>query len=488
LRIVSTNALKIRVNRKPEDNTTQRGATFQNQKSGQEVAKIFEPADGEQKHAWPKGDVRHWGKRLFRATYTRGGLKSATTDWCVRIAYRGRREVFNTGTPNAEAAAKRALNIYRRIVGAGWDEALVEFKPKAAPKKALPATVGSLIEAATRLSSARSESLDTYAKALRRITAAVIGLEDGRKYDFKRGSAEWRAKVDATSLERLTPAAVLAWKNAFLKSADGPEERNAAVVTVNSLLRNSKALVSKRIRPFLEGEITLPTPLWFEGVPAEKEPSLRYRSRIDAGTILAAAQAELAEQEAEAFKALLLTLVCGLRRSEADALTWDQVDLEAGILEIRDTEHKALKSRDSAGQIGLDGEVVAILKRFHQRKRGAFVLESPTRAKAPHGEHKSRTYRCDATFNALLDWLKAQGVGGRRPIHTLRKEIGSIIASRDGIFAASRYLRHSDIRITSRLYADSKKPVMAGLGALLLPPQPEKDVESRKNVAADLTL
>lgn len=47
---------------------------------------------------------------------------------------------------------------------------------------------------------------------------------------------------------------------------------------------------------------------------------------------------------------------------------------------------------------------------------------------------------------------------------------------RDGIFAASRCLRHSDIRITSRLYAVSKTLVSAGLGALLSP-APEAVIE-----------
>jgi hypothetical protein len=46
-----------------------------------------------------------------------------------------------------------------------------------------------------------------------------------------------------------------------------------------------------------------------------------------------------------------------------------------------------------------------------------------------------------------------------KPLHTMRKEIGSIIASENGIFEASRYLRHSDIRITSAIYADKKKTV-----------------------------
>jgi hypothetical protein len=50
----------------------------------------------------------------------------------------------------------------------------------------------------------------------------------------------------------------------------------------------------------------------------------------------------------------------------------------------------------------------------------------------------------------------------------MRKEIGSIIASENGIFEASRYLRHSDIRITSAIYADKKKTVTPNAFAGLL--------------------
>lgn len=204
------------------------------------------------------------------------------------------------------------------------------------------------------------------------------------------------------------------------------------------------------------------------GVPTEKEPSLRYHSQIDAGVILSAASAELAAAEPETFKALLLTLVCGLRHSEADKLLWQQINLDAGTLEMRDTEHKALKSKDSAGVIALDAEMVALLRGYKARAKGAFVLETPRRERVPFTEHVSRTYRCDVTFKRLLAWLRAKGVPGNHPIHTLRKEIGSIIASRDGIWKPSRYLRHGDIRITNALYADTKTPVAAGLGALLV--------------------
>jgi integrase len=392
----------------------------------------------------------------------------------VQIAYRGTRHRFPLETANQAAAADKARKIYLSLVANGVDATLEQFNPKSAPPAPPPpdapvvATIGELITAATRLSSARKESLDTYAKALRRIATGVLAVKGG-KSGPKQGTDAWRQMIDATPLDKLTPAAVLAWKNSFLKSAANPQERNSAAVTVNSLLRNSKALLSKRVRPFLEKEVVLPSPLWFESVPMEKEPSMRYHSTIDAGTILRAAMEELAPEQPEVFKALILTLICGLRRSEADAMQWAQVDLEAGTLEIMDTEHRALKSADSAGKIALDAEVVALLRGFKTKTESPFILETPKLARAAFKEHKSRTYRCDATHTALIDWLRKNGVNGKRPMHTMRKEVGSVIASRDGIFAASRFLRHSDIRITSRLYADSKKPVSSGLGALLAP-------------------
>jgi integrase len=236
---------------------------------------------------------------------------------------------------------------------------------------------------------------------------------------------------------------------------------------MNSLLRNSKALLSKKVLPFLTNEVTLPSELWFQGITNEKEPGLGYKSKLDATALMATARDELADTQPEAFKLLLLTLVCGLRRSEADALLWSQFDFENGTLTIEDTDFMRLKSRDSAGVIGLDAELVAMLRGYHARATGAFVLETPKLGRIAITKLKARGYRCEATQRVLIDWLRKNGVPGLRPIHTMRKEIGSIIASRDGIFKASRYLRHSDIGITSKLYADVKTPVSAGLGALL---------------------
>lgn len=101
------------------------------------------------------------------------------------------------------------------------------------------------------------------------------------------------------------------------------------------------------------------------------------------------------------------------------------------------------------------------------KAQSPFVLEPSKRKRlATMQERETRGYRCEPTHKRLLIWLRQHGVSGIRPMHTLRKEIGAVIASRDGIWKASRYLRHSDIRITSKLYADKKIPVTSGLGAL----------------------
>jgi len=440
------------------------------------LASVLTPEDTGQFAAKSKTSANYWqsGKRLFKLTRRNSqGVMMSDADYSCQISSGGHRERFQLRTASKAEAATKAAAIYRDVVGKGWEEARRIHKPKAAPKVQTlpPATVGSLIAASMRLSSARAESMGAYAKALRRIAVGALELKGGKKFDaFKGGRAAWLEKIDARPLSDLTPSVVLAWRNRFMKAASTPEARGRAAVTVNSLARNAKALLSKKVRPFIEQEMQLPSPLFYEGISAEQEPSLRYRSKIDAEAILRAAQCELAAQDTEAFKLLLLTLVCGLRRSEADTLMWSQFDFGKQVLVIEDTEHKRLKSKDSAGDIDLESELCALFQGYMAKAQSPFVLEPSKRIRvATMQDRETRGYRCEPTHQSLLAWLRLQGVNGNRPIHTLRKEIGAVIASRDGIWKASRYLRHSDIRITSKLYADKKIPVTAGLAAFLAP-------------------
>lgn len=384
---------------------------------------------------------------------------------------------MNTATK--EEAANKAAELYMAVIHRGWDQVLASIKtpktPKAlrppvapapAPSAALPpVTIGAVIEASMRLSTASPRSKEMYAGALRRIVAGAFEIDKGNwDSPSPRHFAKWRAKVDAIPLADLTPAKVLSWRNRYLEKAS-LANRDSAAVSVNYFLRNARAIFSRKVMPFLEQEMKLPSPLFFEGITREREPSPRYRSRIDAAALLSAAQSELATADPEAFKMLLLSLVFGLRRSEADTLLWSQFDFDRNILRIEDTEEHRLKSRDSADDVDMDPETCALFRGLYAKaKDRRFVLETTLR---PGHQPKTRYYRAEGTQRRLMAWLREKGVTDRKPIHTLRKEIGAIIASREGIYAASRYLRHADIQTTTRFYADKKKPITAGLGAIL---------------------
>src|SRR5260370_41022711 len=89
------------------------------------------------------------------------------------------------------------------------------------------------------------------------------------------------------------------------------------------------------------------------------------------------------------------------------------------------------------------------------------------RIRPPRNDSARSYYRCEPVLDRLNEWLHSKGVKANKPLHELRKEIGALIATEHGIFAASRFLRHSDITTTARHYADHKARISVGLGKLL---------------------
>lgn len=431
------------------------------EKSGPKMARNSGSVADTGQSSKSKADSRYWlqgGRLKFHDS----------PNYSARIQAEGKRTWFPLGTPNKKSAASKASEIYSHIQFHGLDAAVQKYKPKATNAQQGQVTVGDLIKSACRLSTARRQSLDAYSKSFRRIVSELKGISDERKFDAKGGgSAEWRRKVDRISMDSLSPADVVAWKNRRLKDAESdPLAKRRAIVTVNSLIRNAKALFGKKVLPFIEQETSLPRPLPFDGVTLEKPPSMRYVSKMDPYAILASAKDDLGETDPEAFKVMVLALVCGLRRSEIDNLLWRAFDFQNSVLRVEASEFHQLKSEDSAGVIDLDVDTVTLFRGYRAKNpKSLFVIESPN---PPRNEMKARCYRCDAVFKKVLRWLRAQGVETTKPLHTLRKEIGSIIASEHGIFEASRYLRHSDIRITSAIYADKKKSVTPAAFAGLL--------------------
>jgi integrase len=411
-----------------------------------------------------KGDLRYWRARIF--------LPPGAISYQVEIQRRGERHKVSLETPNKEAAADKARKLYQAVTANGWEAALQQHRPTMAEKKS-DLTIGEYLNVLRRTADARTQTIEGYAVAFRKIVADMEGIADNpSKYaPSGAGRAEWLQSVHAVKLARITPERVQQWKREFLDRCDGDELKlRTARTSVNSFLRRAKSLFSKKLTKHL-GSITLPSPLPFDQVTFEKRQSMRYRSGFDVLALLQTAREELATTEPDVFKAFLLATTCGLRRGEIDTLEWSAFRWDAGLLRIEATQHFHPKSEYSLGDIDLEPEIMAIFRGYHAKGGGCgsgFVIELPKRTRIYTKRRRSRpinTYRCQMHFERLAQWLQNHGVTDRKPLHALRKEYGSQVCDRHGIYAASRALRHASVTITAAHYLDKKSKVTSGLGA-----------------------
>ena len=413
-----------------------------------------------------KTDVRYWAERIYRRK--RGEVEDL--HWTAQIQHIGRREQFPLGTPNKVAAAAKARDIYLSLQGRGWSETLALHKPKPEEAKPENSTVGDLIREVAASANYRRTTFSVYCGALRRIAGDIANIEANPRRFAPNSEANkaWRGKVDSTPLDILTADSIQKWKLTYINSSkDSPAIHSRAVNTVNAHIRNARSMFSPKALAFAKSRLALPNPLPFSGVKLEsRKGTTRYSSRFDPAKLLRAAKTELSDspKRHEQFKIFCLALLCGLRKREIDTLLWRSVDLEKGVVRIERTEYFQPKSEDSAAEVDVAPELIQILRDFKKEAKGEFVLQSDN----PPRYQKSRAnYRGEREFQALYEWLAENGVSAGKKLHELRKECGAIIANSLGIFAASRALRHSDIRVTSNYYADKKVKITTGLDPIL---------------------
>jgi integrase len=411
-----------------------------------------------------KTDLRYWKERIFKPTYTRGGIRHESPNWAVYIQHRGRRHKWSLETPNREAAAAKAKDVFLSIHAKGWKATFETYRPKLVEKKR-NVTVGEFIEEVKAKADLDQKTVEGYCKAFRTIVAGVAGVDSGKqKFDYHQGGhKKWLADINTVRLAAVTPSKVQEWKRAFLaKAKRDPLSQRRARVSVNSFLRRSRCLFSQEVLRTLA--IELPDPLPFVGILFEPRQSLKYRSTFDVLKLIKNARSELAVSDPEQFKIFILAVMVGLRRHEIDLLEWPSFRSDTGVIRIEPTRFFHPKSEDSIGDVAVDAEVVEIFRGYRARAKSNFVIESP---REPKTDVIYPYYRCDDSFKKLIEWLRNNGVKTSKPLHTLRKEYGSQINAIHGIHAASRALRHADIRVTNEYYTDSRVRVTPGMGHLL---------------------
>jgi integrase len=243
-------------------------------------------------------------------------------------------------------------------------------------------------------------------------------------------------------------------------------ERKRSPETVRKLVREASAfwkMVAVR-----KMDIDLP-PNPFVGLRLPKRVDARYRSKIKAGELLKAAIEQLPRPE---LATVVLALCAGLRRREIDHLTWASVFSDR--IEVAPTDEYALKSKASAGAVPLDkvvGEMLAAWKK--ESLPSAYVVacdEAPRKI--------GRTiYRSAAVQEKVIAWLRKNGVDATCPLHILRKESGSLVAARAGVWAASAFLRHGSVQVTQAHYIERKAQSSPGF-ATVIPIEAGKENEA----------
>lgn len=246
---------------------------------------------------YAKSDSRYWTPRLFRSSYTRDGIALEVADYCIKIAYGGRRETINLRTPNQATASSKAAALYKQLVSEGWDAVLAIHKPKAT-KPVRSATVGELLAEIKATAGIRDSTFTVYAQSLRQIVSEIADIGDQpaldehgnpkrdrrnrivylpRRDHYKGGREAWLAKVEAQSLDILTADAVQRWKLAYIaKAGTAPDAARRATNTATTLLRCARSLFSAKSLEYVQKTLTLPNPLPFTGVKLEKRPATRY--------------------------------------------------------------------------------------------------------------------------------------------------------------------------------------------------------------------
>jgi integrase len=424
--------------------------------------------------------VDYWRDRVFRPSYQGSGNAREVQEWYAQIQFAGRREKVALVTNNKEEASRKATRFYTTLRAKGWDAAHKELSPTRDRTPGSLVTIGNFIESVRPLASVRPRTFDIYAYALRKIARETMGTKDTtrRKYDPK--SKGWRKETDLLPLIKLTPDVISLWKRKILSEVEqNPLALQRARRNINSFARSARALFSKKLlKKLAEQGLAMPSPLPFDGFELEHQGSTKYDSKIDAAKILRDANTELKTTEPEVWKVILLALGAGLRRGEIDSLCWGQVDFERFEIHVVNHAFFQAKTLDAEGKIYIDAALIAELKHFRNEDLTKPVVntEIPFRQKSS----SALFYRCQQTFEKVTAWLRANGVVGDRPLHTLRKEFGSIICASGDIHTASRQLRHSNLATTAAFYADNRRRVTVPISSMLKPVN-EEVVKSDKN-------
>lgn len=294
-------------------------------------------------------------------------------------------------------------------------------------------------------------------------------------------------------LSELTGEKVKAFQHSYLSkaAAEGRSETQAQT-SLNSLLRNAKALFSREameayqqmqlnlFNPFISVrlhsvELNAYSPLnretvdslWRDaqllrdGDPDASKPKGPPKARTSRSSKPSHSKSEkyaridFTLSHPGAYLLLLLELGLGLRRNEADKAEWGWFHQQKDgrwFLSVQETKFFRPKNR-KLRTLPVEAALYKELIKFKTGSR--FIVPGRELRDEDASSILSRrsAYRADRDHRTLTLWLRQKGITDAKPCHLLRKEFGSYVATSFGLFYAQKLLGHSTPVVTDAYYA-----------------------------------
>ena len=133
---------------------------------------------------------------------------------------------------------------------------------------------------------------------------------------------------------------------------------------------------------------------------------------------------------------VLMALGIGMRRSEICAAipNWFSVQSEKVLVTIKEEKHFQPKEEES-GIVPIPISLYEKLLNLRGDSKSFYFVPSST--------PNENANRLNKRYDKINTWLKSKGMNERKPIHSLRKECGSLIAQQSNSLEASKVLRNT---------------------------------------------
>ena len=417
-----------------------------------------------------EGTVAYWRARLFRNSYRdREGNTVEIPEFYARMRHDGITKRVKLHTADKDKAAEEALRLSERLSESGWGVVT-------AGQARLPASpsIEEFCKAYKKATQSmenppRPISISLYLRHLRQICAlaGVTRLRELTNEAIERGRDKYRAKGRADKRDEASIQNSLGIVIGNARACFSVEAR-AILARQGIAIENPFAGIkrSQKIDPVaaldrqIIDRIWTDLPLLRDGDPEAVAPNLKkffkdYRKK-NGGNNPRWLPIDYRQPHPEAYCAILLGLGSGLRANEIDKARWNWLKFDAKgdcFLEVK-AESDFKPKGGSLRNMRVGKEVYDELAKARRDMASPYILGGKASASV---EKHGWGYRCRETLRVVNDWLRARGVESEvfrgNPLHRLRKQFGSEVATGFGLFAAQKLLGHSSPMVTAKYYA-----------------------------------